>query len=105
MANGQIQEWAVVPESNRIATIRIFCDMEFNERDCSREDNHKAVTLWQPGTEKTAAAPKKVLQPISRNKSHHIPYLQAWRKVTSHEQFSWLAFQRFNQAFSGFPND
>ena len=80
MANGQIQEWTVVPESDRIATLRILCDMEFHERDYSREDNHKAVTLWQPGTEKTAAAPKKVLQPISRNKSHHIPYLQAWRK-------------------------
>ena len=40
----------------------------------------KMVTLRQPGTEKTAAAPQKVLQPISRNKSHHIPYLQAWRK-------------------------
>lgn len=48
----------VVPESNRIATIRIFCDMEFNERDCFREDNHKA----QNGHTSAAWNRKKRLQ-------------------------------------------
>ena len=107
MANGQIQEWTVVPESNRIATIRIFRDMEFNERDCSREDNHKAqggYALATGNRKNGSSAQKGAAADFPQQKPPH-PVLAGVAKVTSHEQFSWLTLQQFSQAFSGFPND
>ena len=107
MANGQIQEWTVVPESNRIATIRIFCDMEFNERGCSREDNHKAQnghTLAARNRKNGRSTPKGAAADFPQQKPPH-PVLAGVAKATSHEQFSWLTLQQFSKAFSGFPND
>ena len=107
MANGQIQEWTVVPESNRIATIRILCDMELHERACSREDNHKAQNghtsaAWN--RKNGSSAQKGAAADFPQQKPPH-PVLAGVAKVTSHEQFSWLTLHQFSQAFSGFPND
>lgn len=103
----QTQEWTVAPDSYRIATLCIFCDMDLNARVCSRKGNHKAqggYALATGNRKNGCSAQKGAAADFPQQKPPH-PVLAGVAKVTSHEQFSWLTLQRFNQAFSGFPND